>query len=297
MTKVDLNRVATFVRVVEIGTFTGAARRLGVPVSSVSRAVGNLENELGVRLLHRTTRKLHLTDGGRLFFQRMETVVAEAEEATRAVIGLASEPRGLVRITAVPGIAGQELPQIIAKLVRRYPEVTIELTLTNRLVDLVGEGFDLAIRNGVLEDSSLVARKVADGELGIFAAPTYLKRHGRPRSPSQLAGRDCLVYGSRGSKLPWRLRGPRGQKIAVVSGPIICDDMIFLREAALEGVGLALLPVEITTAAVEEGRLVRVLPRFGVVGGGRYVVWPSQKLVPARVIAVREMLIEELAHL
>lgn len=295
MATVDLNRIGTFVRVVEAGSFTAAAKQLGVPLSSVSRAVGHLESELGVRLLHRTTRKLHLSDAGQHFFQRMQTVIAATEEATQAVTGFASEPRGVVRITAPPGLGGDRFPDLMAKLFRRHPGIVLELKLTNRVVDLVGEGIDLAIRSGFLEDSSLVARKLTDSSLGIFASPAYLARRGQPRKPSDLVHHDCLSYGAREAKIAWRLSGPRGEQSVAVTGPLVCDDMVFLRECALAGVGLALIPVEIAISSLNSGRLVRVLPRHGVVGGGVYLVWPSQKLVPARVVAVREMLIEELA--
>lgn len=297
MTTIDLNRIAAFVRVVEAGSFTAASRVLGVPVSSVSRAVSNLEGELGVRLLHRTTRKISLTDGGRHFFERMQTVIAEAEEATHAVTGFAADPRGVVRITAPPGLAARHFPAIISRIVRRFPGIVIELRMTNRLVDLVGEGIDLAIRGGVLEDSSLVARKVATSSLGVFGSPAYLKNRGRPRRPADLIRHDCLSYGSREGKLPWRLVGPNGEQTVAVTGPIVCDDMVFLREATLAGLGLSLIPLEIATDEVEAGRLMRVLPRYSFGSGGLYLVWPSQKLVPARVVAVRELLIEELARL
>jgi DNA-binding transcriptional LysR family regulator len=296
MTTIDLNRIATFVRVVEAGSFTAAARKLRVPVSSVSRAIANLEWELGVRLMHRTTRRLSLTDGGEHFFQRMQTVISETEEATRAVAGLAGDPRGLVRITAPPEVGARAFPRIIATLLRRHPGLVIDLKLTNRVVDLVADGIDLAVRGGLLEDSSLVARKVAPSELGLFASAAYLERRGRPRRPSDLTRHDCLVYAGREGKLPWRLTGPRGEQIINVSGSIMCDDMVFLREAAVAGLGVTMVPTEITTAEVKAGRLERVLPRHGYQGGGLYLVWPSAKLVPARVIAVREVLIEELSR-
>jgi DNA-binding transcriptional LysR family regulator len=295
MTTIDLNRIATFVRVVEAGSFTAAARQLGMPVSSASRAVANLEEELGVRLLHRTTRRLSLTDGGQHFFQRMQTVIAETEEATRAAAGFASEVRGLVRITAPPDLGAQQLPRIVAKLVARHPGLVIELKLTNRVVDLVGEGIDLAIRAGMLEDSSLVIRKLARSELCVFASPAYLERRGRPRRPADILNHACLAYGGREGKLPWRLSGPRGEQTINVSASIVCDDMIFLREAAIAGLGLTLIPIEITADALRSNRLERVLPRHRYPGGGLYMVWPSTKLVPARVAVVREMLIEELS--
>src|SRR3954470_2142758 len=180
MAIIDLNRIAVFVRVGEAGGFTAAAAALGVPTSSASRAVSRLEEELGVRLLNRTTRKLNLTDEGRHFFQRMQTVLAEAEEATQEAAGFAREPRGPVRLTAPLDLGVQALPAIVRRIVERYPGIVIELALTSRRVDLVEEGIDLAIRGGRLEDSSLVSRKIASTDLGIFAAPAYLERRGRP---------------------------------------------------------------------------------------------------------------------
>lgn len=297
MATVDLNRIAVFVRVVEEESFTAAAAALGIPTSSASRAVARLEEELGVRLLNRTTRKLHLTDGGQHFFQRMQVVIAEAEEATQVAVGFAAEPRGTVRLTAPPDLGLQHLPAIVKKLVERHPGLTIELLLTSRRVDLREEGIDLALRGGRLEDSSLVARKIVSTELGVYAAPSYLQRRGRPRSLADLGRHDCLTYGGRRGKFPWRLTGPRGEETVTVSGPVVCDDMLFLREMVLAGVGLALLPVQSVAADVKTARLTRVLPRHGLTGGGLYLVWPSRTLVPPRVVAVRELLAEELARL
>ena len=298
LTTIDLNRIATFVRVVDTGSFTRAAKQLGVPVSSVSRAVARLETEIGVRLLQRTTRKLSVTDAGQHFFERMQHVISEAEEATLAAAGFGSNPRGLVRISAPLRLGGdQRFAEIIAKLVRRHPGLVIELGLSNRFVDLIGEGIDLAVRAGALPDSSLVARRLAGSSLGVFASPDYLARRGQPRRPAELVNHDCLSYGGRAGKLPWRLAGPSGEQTIVVSGPVICDDMFFLLDAALVGMGLALVPVEIVGSELSAGRLVRVLPRYSYPGGGIYLVWPSQKLVPARVVAARELLIEELTKM
>jgi DNA-binding transcriptional LysR family regulator len=246
--------------------------------------------------LHRTTRKLSLTEGGEAFFRRMQRVVVESEEAARAASGFANEARGRVRLTAPAGLAGDHFPRLIAKISARHPGLVIELMLTARVVDLVGEGVDLAIRNGLLKDSSLVARKVRTSELGIFGAPAYLERRGRVRKLDDLRERECLRYGGREGMLPWRLSGPDGESTVDVTGPIICDDMIFLRAAALSGLGLALLPVDITTAEVKRGELTRVLPRYGM-QGGTYVVWPSHQHMPATVRAVRDALLEELPKL
>lgn len=297
MATIDLNRISTFVRVVEAGSFTAAAKALRLPTSSVSRAVSRLEADLGARLLNRTTRQLHLTDAGRLFHERMRAVVSETEEATRAVAGYAGAPRGLVRLTAPHDLALRDLPAVIAKIVERNPGLIIDLILTSRRVDLVEEGIDLALRGGRLEDSSLVARRIVASELGIFAAPAYLERRGRPRALADLARHDCLSFMGRGEKVPWRLVGPRGEETVHVSGPIVCRDMLFLSEVVLRGLGLALLPAEMFAAEVNDGRLVRVLPRYGLPGAGLYLVWPSRTLVPARVAAVRELLAVELAAL
>jgi len=297
MATIDLNRIGTFVRVVEAGSFTAAAAALGVPTSSASRAVARLEDDLGVRLLNRTTRKLSLTDEGRHFFQRMQAVMAETEEATQEAAGFAREPRGPVRLTAPLDLGVQALPAIVRRIIERYPGIVIELVLTSRRIDLVEEGIDLAIRGGLLADSSLVSRKIAATDLGIFAAPAYLQRRGRPRAFADLARHDCLTYGGRRGKIPWRLTGPDGDETVSVSGPVVCDDMLFLREMVLSGTGLALLPVQNVDGDVRAGRLVRVLPRYRVEGGGLYLLWPSRTLVPPRVVAVRELLAEELTRL
>jgi DNA-binding transcriptional LysR family regulator len=297
MATIDLNRIGVFVRVVEQKSFTGAAQELRVPVSSVSRAISGLEDELGVRLLHRTTRKLSLTDAGQHFFGRMQAVVNEAEQATRAITGFASEPRGVVRITTPPDLGAQELPRVIAKIARQHPGLSIELKLTNHVVDIVAEGFDLAVRGGNLGDSSLVARKIADSEMGIYGSPAYLQHRGRPRALSDLKKHACLRYGARDIYMPWRFTGPRGEESVTVNGPIVCDDLIFLREAAIDGAGLTILPVHMATPSVRAKRLARVLPSHRLTGGTLSLMWPSRKLVPAHVVVVRELLLQELAQI
>jgi DNA-binding transcriptional LysR family regulator len=221
--------------------------------------------------------------------------VGEAEDAVRAVAGYAGAPRGLVRITAPHDLGLRDLPAIITRIVERNPGLVIDLVLTSRRIDLVEEGIDLALRGGRLDDSSLVSRRIFASVLGIFASPTYLERRGRPRAVADLARHDCLSFAGRGEKVPWRLVGPRGDESVLVSGPIVCGDMLFLSEMVLRGMGLALLPAEMFNKELADGRLVRVLPRHGLPGGGLHIVWPSRTLVPARVAAVRELLAQELA--
>jgi DNA-binding transcriptional LysR family regulator len=306
MTTIDLNRVSTFVRVVEGGSFTAAAAALGVPTSSVSRSVARLEQDIGVRLLHRTTRKLSLTDGGQHYFQRMQAVIAEAVDASEAVAGFSEAPRGLVRLTAPADIP---LAPILARLLGRHPHVQIELISTARQIDLVEEGVDLAIRAGNLGDSSLVVRKIGDTPLGLFASRAYLDRQGLPRAFRELSRHSCVLYRGRPGKRVWRLNGPRGDESVTVSGALAADDMGVVRAAVQEGLGVGLLPARAQAPNAQPGAqagsgldamqagLVRLLPKYAVRGGGVYLVWASRRLMPARVAVVRDFLADELARI
>jgi len=289
---IDRNRIGTFVKVAEAGSFTAAAAALGLPKSSVSRSVAGLEADLGVLLLQRTTRKLALTDAGRSLFGRVQQAMIDLDQAVAEVSDENDELRGPIRITAPTDFAEIVLPGIIARFLERNPCVQIELSLTGRRVDLVEEGFDLAVRAGVLADSTLMARRIGESDLGIFGSEAYLERHGRPRSVTDLARHNCLFMKSNAGILPWRLDGPRGAVVADVSGSLIADNFGFLRRAVAAGVGLALLPVE-DFGGPTQG-LVRVLSAYGVQGGAVHVVWPSSRYLPARVAAFREFLVEEL---
>jgi DNA-binding transcriptional LysR family regulator len=292
--KIDLNRVATFVRVIETGSFTAAARELGVPISSVSRGVAHLEQDVGVRLLHRTTRRIALTDAGQQYFQRMHTVIAEAHAATFAVAGSARAASGLVRITA-PDSGLLELPSLLSRIAAQHPGLELDLTVTPRRLDLIEEGIDLAIRGGALEDSSLVARRIGESDFGVVAAPSYLEQRGTPRKLADLQHHACIRFRSRNGIMPWRLDGPGGSKSVQATGPLISDDFGFVHQAVLQGAGLAFLPIHALRKDFDARRLVRVLPRHRLLGSSLYIVWPSQRLLPARVVLVRDLLIAELS--
>jgi len=293
----DLNHVATFVRVVEAGSFTVAATALSLPTSSVSRAVARLEEELGVRLLHRTTRKLSLTGPGGQYFKRVQAVISEARDAGAEASGQSVQPRGAVRITAPIDFGPLGLPRIITALARKHPGLELDMMLTGRRLDLVEEGIDLAIRAGMLDDSSLIARKITPSELGVYAAPAYLKGKTRPRTPADLRAHDCVRLRPRRGTMAWRLEGPDGVHDVAVSGSIVADDMGFVCGSVLAGAGLGLLPIEIIRKDVKTGRLIRLLPAYALRGTGLYVVWPSQRLLPTRVVLVRDFLVAELTKL
>jgi DNA-binding transcriptional LysR family regulator len=283
----DLNRIAVFARVAETGSFTAAAAGLGVQKSSVSRSVAALEADLGVRLLQRTTRRIGLTDAGRAYYQRARDALGSLEEARQAVASLGAEPSGSVRITAPVDVAG-DLAAVTDAFLRQHPRVRIEVVLTARVVDLVKEGFDLAIRGGVLTDSSLMARRLGDTDFGLFAAPAYLARAGRPRRVAELARHECILYRSEGGTTTWRLAGPRGEERVAVRGRVEGDEFAFVRSMALAGFGIALGPLPMFTALAREGALERVLPQHAVRGSPVHVVWPSRRFEPAAVTRLRD---------
>jgi len=291
----DLNQIGTFIRVVEQGSFTGAAAAVGLPKSSVSRGVAQLEEALGVRLLQRTTRKLNLTEAGRRYYQQVRRALGDLEQASSAAADMGNEPRGLVRLTAPGDFTDGRLSTALGDFLLRYPRIQIDLWITQRWVNLVEEGFDLAIRAGELRDSSLVARKLAASHLALFAAPAYLARRGHPRRLSDLGKHDCLVHRSGRGIFPWRLSGPRGTETVTVAGPVIADDFPIIMRLAVKGLGIALLPEQACGPQLASGALARVLPAYAVRGGSIQIVSPPLRYVPARVALLREHLIRELA--
>ena len=238
MAEVDLRRTSIFVRVVEAGSFSAAATALGLPTSSVSRSVAGLEEELGVRLLHRTSRKLTLTDAGQTYFGRMQAVLAEANEATQEVINFGGDLRGLVRVTA-PGRPGRAVPACHDRHAVRAAPAPGDRAVTDQPARRSGRR---GLRPGDprRDPGRLVAgRAQGQGDRAVhLRRAAYVERRGRPRTVADVAGHDCVVYRTRGGKLPWRLTGPRGVETAEANGPIAADDMLFVRELVLQGAGL-----------------------------------------------------------
>lgn len=283
----DLNRAATFVRVVEAGSFTAAAGALHLPPSSVSRAVAKLEHELDVTLLERTTRKLSLTDAGRAYFERAREAVAGLDEAGALAVDAAREPQGLVRIAAPPEMGGH-LAAVLAELLGRHPKLSIDVTFTARGAELVGTQVDIAIVVGQLEDSALIVKKLGTTSHRLFASQAYIDRRGKPRTLAELARHACVLY--RGQRV-WELHGPKGKEKIDVSGPVSGDHLSFVYEAVLLGHGIGLLP---SFLAMRPPALVPILPTLGASGGLHSLVHPSRHM-PQRVRLVRDFLTEKLA--
>lgn len=287
---IDLNLVRAFVGVHETGSFSGAASRLGVPRSTVSRAVSALEASAGVQLFHRTTRKVTTTTAGLQLFDRVAPSLSTLEGALTGLADALETPSGTLRITTSPDLGTTTVAETVAAFTARYPEARVEVHLGSAVVDLVRERFDLALRfaRGRLGDSSLIARKVGDVTLCLYAAPSYLARRGAPRHVEDLAAHDWVALpGSATLGAAASLSKRSGARVRTT-----CDDKFFAREVLRAGGGIGLLPSYFADPDVAEGRLVRVLPRSVMKQGAVYLLWPSQKLVPRRVSVFRELLLE-----
>lgn len=291
----DLNRVAAFARVVQDGSFTAAARALGVPKSSVSRSVAQLEQDLGARLLHRTTRKLHLTAAGSAFYDRIARALADIEQATDAATDTQAQPRGTVRVTAPLDVGVWALAGIVARFAKAHPMIRIEVSLANRIVDLAAEGIDLAVRAGPVRDGSLIARKVGMIEAGLYASSRWVKRNGLPKSLADLAEVDCILFRATDGRATWPLVTHDGRSETVtVTGRVGTDDLSFVRKAALAGAGIGLIPQFLCAREWQSGKLVRVLPEWSLAGSELNIVYESARFLPPRVAVVRDYLVKEL---
>ncbi len=277
----DLNELLVFTRVVQAGSFTVAAATLGMPKSTVSRKISDLEARLDARLIQRTTRKLSLTDAGRTYFDYCVRIVGEVEDAERAVGSLQATPRGLLRVTA--GLNSAFLGGIVAEFMKRYPEVQVELLCTGRAVDLVEERFDVGIRAGALADSTLIARSLGSVTWFLVATAAYLKKRGRPRSPGDLKKHDCLMFGA--GLMTANLKLEQGDESVQVAVPtrLLVSDMDILHDVAIAGHGIALLPAFRCVAELRAHRLERVLREWTTPATPVHVVYPSTRHVSPKV--------------
>jgi DNA-binding transcriptional LysR family regulator len=288
----DLNRLAVFLKIVEEHSVSSAAKKLGVPKSSVSRSLKLLEQELGTELLRRTTRKLVLTDAGQRLFTESSRALSSIAEVEAQIADDDTAVRGPVRITAPVDAGVWLLASMIAEFSKLYPNVRVELSLSARVIDLVSEGYDLAVRAGVIRDTSLVARAIRPIPMILLASQNYLQKHGTPKCPQDLAQHQCVLFREFGGRAIWRLEGPNGLEPTAVTGAIIADDFSFLRALATQGAGIALLPSFVLSA--KDPTLVRVLPKYSVQSAPLHLVYPPNKYVPRRVVILRDFLLSKL---
>lgn len=284
----NLDDLLLFTRVVDVGSFTAAGRSLGLPTSTVSRRVARLEDRLGVQLLQRTTRKLNLTDAGRTYYDCGLRVSNDLEEAERAIAELQATPRGRLRATAPLELG--PVTALVLDFLRAFPEVEVELELTNRHVDLVEEGFDVAVRAGNLPDSSLIAHKLADNELGLFASEAYVERRGAPRTPEEIREHDCIVFPPLAPNSTWSLRS-NGKIVRVpLRGRLTVNHLIAAKDAAMGGLGIALIPTQFCVVELAAGQLQQLLPKACPPAGSIWLMVPSRRHLPARVRAFVDFL-------
>ena len=284
-----------FARVVETGSFSAAGRQLGMAPSSVSRQINELEYDLGAHLFYRTTRKLSLTEAGRIYHDHTVGILNDIDEAKLAISQLDGAPSGVLRMTVAASLARRHVTSSLAVFHKRFPAVKTMLTVTDRVVDLVEEGLDLAVRVGRLKDSTLVARKIGSARRVVCASPGYLKGAGTPKVPSDLAGHLCLTFRTQPGANAWRFRGPGGSSVVRVSGSMFANDGECLSAAAVEGLGLVLLPLWLVGREIKQGRLRHVLSDHqpDPVETPLYAVYPRQKHLPPKVRAMIDFLVEQ----
>ena len=279
----QLASMAIFARVVEAGGFSAAADRLGLSRAAVSKHVLQLEDRLGVRLLNRTTRQVSVTDIGRAYYERCVRVMGEVAEADQLVARMHAEPRGTLRVNGPMSFGILHLGAAVADFIYAHPKLDVDLTLDDRFVDFVEEGYDVCVRIARLADSSLIARRIAPARCILCASPRYLAAHGAPARPADLADHRCLVYRYLVNGGEWRLTGPDGTHTISVAGPMSANNGDVIKAAVLEDLGIALLPTFMLAADLQSGALQRVLPDYDPPALSIFAVHPAKRHVSAKV--------------
>jgi DNA-binding transcriptional LysR family regulator len=293
----DMEAMAIFATVVEARGITAAANDLGLSPPTVSKALARLELRLGARLFNRTSRRLVLTDAGRNLAERAARLLADAEAAEGALVAQSTTPRGLVRLAAPMSFGTTEVAPILPEFLGRYPDVSIDLHLGDALVDLLGDGFDIALRIGELPDSSLLARRLAPVPGMIVAAPAYLDRRGRPAHPAQLAQQDCFSYAYQRTGGAWHFSNEAGQQVTVrPSGRLRVNNGDAVLPAVIEGLGVAALPAFIARDAIADGRLEQILPDWCATRSSLFLLTPPAGPRPARVQVLVDFLVRRLSR-
>ncbi len=286
----QFRQISTFVEVVARGSLSAAARAEGIAPAMIGRRLDALEARLGVKLLQRTTRKLVLTNEGAAFLEDCQRILAELEEAETAVAERSAKASGHLLVSAPAGFGRQHVAPLLPSFLAEHREVTVNLNLNDRLVDVVGEGVDVAIRIASLSDSSLVGMKLADNQRVLVASPSYLKRHGTPRTLADLARHNCLPISSEGSQRGWTFIDNGKPVTLKVAGNMVCNDGAVLHDWALAGKGLAWRSMWEVNAEIDAGKLMTVLDQYAAPGNDIYAVFAQRRHLPLRIRAFVDFL-------
>lgn len=298
MPRTNLNDIMIFMAVVDAGSFVAGGHALGLSRSAAGKAIMRLEDRLGSRLLNRTTRTLSLTEEGRVFYEGGLQVLASVDQAEASLGGKGGKPRGILRLTVPSAFGRLVVLPVIRKFLSAWPDLQVEVSFTDRLIDIVEEGFDLAVRIGVTtSDTRLVSRVVARYKAALCASPAYLSARGEPKELDDLSSHDCLLFNSRNQRQGWRFRDEDGAWVkAPVRSRLRLDSGEALRDCALAGLGLALLPDFLVGSDLAAGRLRRVLPDLETDDVKILTLYPDKRLLEPRVRYFIDLLVEELEH-
>ena len=277
-----LSAMSSFVKVVEDGGFSAAARRLDISTSVVTTHVKSLEDRLGVLLLNRSTRKVSLTEVGQAYYERCVQILSEIDDADQIAESSQMKPRGVLRLNVAEAIP-PVLAAPLAEFGTLYPDASVRVSVTSRMVDLIEEGFDLAIRVIPVSDSSLIVRRLASYRFVVCGAPGYLARHGRPERPAELVDHNCLLFYDSPWGKEWRFAGPEGEQIIRVSGNLQTNNVVALRSAAILGQGLISAPLFMVASDLKAGALVPILTRFLTTESSVDAIYPNRRYVAAKV--------------
>lgn len=288
-----LAEMQVFAQVIRQGSFSAAGRQRDLTPSAISKQVTRLESRLGVRLLNRSTRTLSPTEAGQLFFQRCLEIIADVEDAEDALSDFGQVPKGVLRINSTPGFAKHQLLPLLPEFQRRYPQLRLELQLTGQAIDLIAEQVDLAIRLGQLEDTSLVARRLAESQRVVCASPAYLEQHGMPTKPADLLAHNCLRLSTSSTFNQWHFHAAEGDQLIEVGGSFVTDNVDALLEYSLQGGGIARLSSFMVKQAIDDGQLVALLDQYEMDKQQIHLVYPHRKHLPSKVKVLVDFLVEK----
>lgn len=293
----DLKRMVIFYHVVEMQSFSGAARQLGIARSAVSRHIALLEKSIGVRLLNRTTRRLSLTEAGETYYQSCARIVTEAETATRRIGQLQDEPEGTLKLAAPISLGNQFVTPLIREFMQRYPALNVELLLDDEIVDMVKEGVDVSLRVGWLNDSNLIARKLGEWPRYLCASPDYLARHGKPSTPAELVDHEWLIFTRLPTPYHWTFRKNKREERIQVRGRLKSNNADAIRLSLLAGTGIMAQASFVVGDDIRAGRLEHLLPDYDCGSVGMYVVYQDRRYQQAKVRLFIEFITREFNRL